>query len=369
MPGKLWVIIVAGLTGFCWASTAAAADGDKPALLERPKWRVEFDNDVLTGSDDTFSAGLSVQRYSPLLDTWEEKRRGKARKGFALWVGKHIPGLGDDGEGGRIVRRASGMGFVIQTPQDIENPDPQPLDAPWAGVLGLGTSWSSYDNRRLGALQLFVGCMGPCSGAEQVQKFVHDDLGLSDNSPLGWDNQLDTEFLGNLNYALRYKLAAPSEERYQPGRFAGDLALGGQVGLGNFFRLAELQAELRWGWGLPMGFTHIPDPVGRGIMLDPAYVPPGEEPELDRTRFYFSLVPRFTYFDEVITLEGGETENGGFHPGLDYEQEVFQTLFGFHIARKSFAFHLTAYYYPDEVLNTPTDSSLDWVNLSFEWRF
>lgn len=366
-PRARAVLALVGLA-FLLASLAAAA-ADKPPLRERVKWRVELDNDLLTGGDDSFSAGLSVQRHSPLFDTWEEKRRGKTRKGFALWVGRHIPGLGDGGEGGRIVRRANGVSFVMQTPEDIENPDPQPLDVPWAGVLGLASSWSAYDNRRLGAFQLLIGCIGPCSGAEQVQKFVHDDLGLSDSSPLGWDNQLENEVIANLNYALRGKVAAPAEERYAPGRFAGDLSFGTQLGLGNYFTFAELQAELRWGWGLPMGFTHMPDPLGRGIMLDPTYVPPGESMELRRTRFYFSLVPRFTYFEEIATLEGGTTDNGGFHPGVDYESEVFQVLFGFHIARRTFAFHLTAYYFPDEVLNTPTDSSLDWVNLSFEWRF
>jgi hypothetical protein len=362
-------LLLATLAALLVPPGASAAENDKPPLLERPKWRFEFDNDILTGGDDAFSAGFSVQRHSPMFDTWDEKRGGKERKGFALWIGRHIPGLGDGGEGGRIVRRATGLGFLLQTPEDIENPDPQPLDVPWAGTAGIATAWSAYDNRSFGAFQIYVGCMGPCSGAEQIQKFVHDDLGLSDSSPQGWDNQLDTEALFNVNYALRYKVAAAVDERYQPGRFAGDFAIGGQVGAGNYFTFAEAQLELRWGWGLPMGFTHIPDPLGRGIMIDPAYVPPGEEPALDRTRFYFSLVPRYVYFEEITTLEGGETENGGFHPGIDYDSSVGQILAGFHIARKKFAAHLTLYYFPDDVIDTPTESSFDWVNISLEWRF
>lgn len=361
---KLVALVLVGFIGIPWPSAA----NEKPPVTERPKWRVEIDNDLITGGDDTFSAGLSVQRHSPPFDHWEQKQGGKTRKGLSLWIGRHFPGLGDDGEGGRIVRRATGISFVMQTPEDIENPDPQPEDVPWAGTAGLATSWSSYDNRRLAAFQVFAGCLGPCSGAEEIQTFVHDDLGLSDSSPQGWDNQLENEFIANLNYALRYKLAAPAEDRYQPGRFTGDLAIGGQVGVGNFFSFAEAQLELRFGWGLPMGFTHIPDPVGRGIMMDPAYLRPGDTAALDRTRFYFSLVPRFTYFEEITTLEGGNTDNGGFHPGLDYEDTVFQALFGFHIARRNFAFHLTYYFYPDEVLNTPTDSSLEWANFTFEFR-
>ena len=363
---RLVALALLGLAGLSWPAGASAADKEKPPLKERPKWRFEFDNDIVTGGDDAFSAGFSLQRHSPAFDRWEEKRGGKTRKGLSLWIGRHL--LGDDGEGGRVVRRATGVSLVLQTPEDIENPDPQPEDAPWAGVVALATSWSSYDNRRLAAFQFLVGCIGPCSGAEEVQTFVHDDLGLSDNSPLGWDNQLDNELIANLNYAGRYKVAAAAEERYQAGRFGGDLAIGGQVGAGNYFIFAEAQLELRFGWGLPMGFTHIPDPAGRGIMMDPAYLPPGDAGSLDRTRFYFSRVPRFTYFEEIATLEGGETENGGFHPGVDYDDTMFQALFGFHIARRSFAAHLTFYHFPDDVIDVPTDSSFSWANLSFEFR-
>ncbi len=354
------------LAGLIWPSGAATADDEKPPLTERPKWRFEFDNDFVTGGDDTFSAGFSVQRHSPPFDRWEEKRGGKTRKGLSLWIGRHL--LGDDGEGGRIVRRATGVSFLMQTPEDIENPDPQPEDVPWAGAANLATSWSSYDNRRLAAFQLLAGCIGPCSFADEVQTFVHDDLGFG-TPPLGWDNQLENQFIANLNYALRYKVARAADERYQPGRFAGDLAVGGQLGAGNYFSFAEAQLELRFGWGLPMGFTHIPDPAGRGIMMDPAYLASEGESALDRTRVYFSLVPRFTYFEEITTLEGGDTDNGGFHPGVDYDDTVFQVLFGFHIARRSFAAHLTFYHFPDDVIDVPTDSSLSWANLSLEFRF
>ena len=103
--------------------------------------------------------------------------------------------------------------------------------------------------------------------------------------------------------------------------------------------------------------------------MDPAYLPPGATAALDRTRFYFSIVPRFTHFEEVATFEGGQTQNGGFHPGLDYDEEILQVLAGFHIARRSFAAHFTYCYFPDEVLNTSSESRLSWTNFSFEFRF
>jgi hypothetical protein len=322
-------------------------------------WRFEFDNDIVVGSDDAYSSGWGLERHGPADDTWGQRNRN----GFSLFVARNVPGLGDDGEGGRVVRSAMGFSQIMQTPVDISNPEPQPKDVPWAAVAGLHWSWYSIDNRRLNSFQLFAGCMGPCSGAREVQKLVHEDLDLGD--PVrGWHNQLATKALLNLNYAVRRKLLAPSPDLYQRPRLTGDVSVGSQAGVGNFFRVIDFQLELRFGWNLPPGFTNIPDPPGRGIMIDSSPCAPP-----DRWSFHISVIPRLVYFDHVATLEGGDTENGGFHPGIDYESTPFQVLFGLHLARARFSVHLTYYSYRNQVLQTPTQASLDWANLSLEYRF
>src|SRR6185436_751018 len=150
----------------------------------------------------------------------------------------------------------------------------------------LAESWSAYDNRRMAALQFLVGCMGPCSGAESVQKFIHEDLGLG-QTPEGWDNQLSTQVLANVNYEYRYKVFADEPGEYAPGRFAQDFSVGSQVGLGNLATFIWGQFEYRFGWGVPMGFTKAPDPLGVGIMLDPVYFDPTVPlPDLKPWRFY-----------------------------------------------------------------------------------
>src|SRR5881394_3594868 len=79
---------------------AAAADDPPKDLRRLYLFRFEFDNDNFLGSDDAFTAGWSFQLHSPLDDTW-----GPA---YAKWIGR-VPGLGDDGRGGRIVRWAVGL--------------------------------------------------------------------------------------------------------------------------------------------------------------------------------------------------------------------------------------------------------------------
>ena len=256
--GVVWLCL-----SFMLMAVPAAAGKEPKPPEERAVYRFEFDNDTFFDSDDAFSAGWSFQRHSRPWDTWDETRRNP----ISRWIAHHIPGLGDDGEGGRKVRLAWGFSQVMQTPEAIGNPNPQPWDVAWAGLLGVHWSWQSVSQERLRAFQIYVGCSGECSMAEQVQKFVHNDLGIADD-PLGWDNQLDDQAHLNLNYAWRRKLADTANVG-KPSRWAADFAIGGQAGIGTLFNLAEVQAEFRFGRSLPEGFTHLPDIPGRGIAMEP----------------------------------------------------------------------------------------------------
>jgi len=324
-------------------------------------FRFEFDNDAFLGNDNAFTDGTSFQLHSPLDDTWGP--------GYAKWIGR-VPGLGDDGRGGRIVRWAWAVSQGIVTPDDVSIEEPQPDDAPWAGTLGVSVSWSAYDNQRLAALQLFAGCMGPCSGAESVQKFVHEDLGFG-TPPEGWDNQLVNQALGNVNYEYRYKLlAAAADQYFNPGHFAQDVSVGGQVGLGNMETFVRGQIEYRFGWGLPMGFAKTPDPPGYGIIGDPIYVDPVAPlpSEARAWRTYFTIMGRLSYITYSAPAEGGETVNGGDQPAIRPYPDRSHLLFGVHLSRVPFAVHVTysRYFQNDQTLG---ESSADWVNLSFEYRF
>ena len=322
-------------------------------------FRFEFDNDSFVGSDDAFSAGWSFQLHSRLMDQWNRAYRG--------WIGK-FPGLGDDGEGRRVVRWAYGISQIIITPQDLSIEAPQPNDAPYAGTLGLTSTWSSYDNDRLAALQFYFGCMGPCSHAEQVQKFVHEDLGLGE-PPKGWDNQLSNKTLANVNYEYRHKLYNHPEETYVPGHFAHDLAVGGQVGVGNLTTFLQAELEFRFGWGLTMGFTKIPDPPGIGMVLDPVYFDP-QKPliNLRHWRKYFNVVARYAYITYLAPAEGGPTESGFDFPKLPQYPGEKQVQIGMHLVRVPWGVHITYYRYFNR-LDTAKQDSIDWVNFSFEYRW
>jgi len=348
------------MVAFCGLSTALTAGDRQPkSPWDLKLFRFEFDNDTFLGSDDAFTAGWSFQVHSRVMDRWNPA--------FAGWIGK-LPGLGDDGQGRRVARWAFALSQIILTPEDISIAAPQPNDTPWAGILGASGTWSSYDNKRLGAMQLYLGCMGPCSQAEHVQKFVHEDLGFGE-TPEGWANQLSNKTLVNLNYEYRHKLYVVEEAAYLPGRFATDLALGSEAAVGNLTTRLNGEVEFRFGWGLPMGFTKNPDPAGIGMVLDPVYFDP-EKPltNLKGWRFYFNLTGRYAWITYLAPAEGGPTENGGNHPALDSYPGAKQGLLGVHLTRVPFSVHLTYYRYFGS-LPSGLNGGLDWVNFSFEYRF
>ena len=340
-------------------ATAPAGASDKPPknlFVDRMLFRFEFDNDSYIGSDDTFTAGWSFQVHSRLMDDWN--------KGFR-WMG-HVPGLGDDGKGSRIVRWAAGLSQIIVTPTDISIATPQPNDAPWAGTLAGTLAWSAYDNKRLAALQAYLGCMGPCSYAEQVQKFVHEDLGFGD-PPKGWDNQLANQVLANVNYEWRHKVYVSKPDAYAFGRFAHDLAGGVQAGAGNLDTFVRVDLQMRFGWGMPMGFTKVPDPPGIGITLDPIYFDPSQPPPAtNRWSVSFNVVARYAYVERLAFAEGGATANGGYHPPLQFPSTT-QLIVGIHAVRAPFGIHVSYFRYFDTA--TELQGTLDWVNISLEYRF
>lgn len=332
--------------------------GEPPRDLRDLKvFRFEFDNDSFLGSDDAFSAGWSIQVHSPLLDRWPV--------GLAGWIGR-FPGLHEDGDNGRIVRWSWGITQLLVTPRNVTIAAPRPGDAPWAGLLGGYGSWTAYDDRRLAALQVYVGCIGPCSLAEGAQKFVHNDLHFGDD-PKGWPNQLDNRALFNLNYEYRHRMWS-SGARNESRGWRSDISVGTQAGVGSFATYTEAWIEYRFGWDVPAGFTKFADPPALGVALDPIYIDPKSPRAVRRSwRPYFTVVARIRNIERFVITDGGATENGGYYARITRNPGHEQVIVGIHFAKQRLAFDLMYYHYVDgDVIGL---SKLDWVNVSFERRF
>lgn len=208
-----------------WAPTGAA---------------LTWDNDLFGGTDRHYTNGVALSLFG------------------------HVPPhaaprlLGDDAEW-RLT-----LGQQIYTPEALRDPDPIPGDRPYGGWLYLGLTLTDHDAEleRRHVFGVDLGVVGPASGAEELQRFVHGNL-LQGVLPRGWRHQVATE----PGLVLRYELAQRLER--------GDLAatglahdLGARLGfeLGNVRTGAWLGLTGRVGWGLPDPYALTPDP-GRDLRL------------------------------------------------------------------------------------------------------
>ena len=159
-------------------------------------------------------------------------------------------------------RHAGGyvIGHVMITPDNIGIAAPQPADRPWAGYLYVGAYWQRADDRTFDHLQFDLGLVGQSTGAEELQKWVHD---LTDGiEPAGWDNQLTDEPTFQFTAKRKWKFDILEDfdliegMRYQAiphiGGAAGTVYINGEIGILG-----------RAGWNLPDDFGpgRLDDPV------------------------------------------------------------------------------------------------------------
>ncbi len=146
------------------------------------------------------------------------------------------------------------LGQAMVTPKDISKPVPDPNDAPYAGLLLLRSSFISVHENRAHSLSSTIGIIGPSSGAEEMQKFIHE---ITDSTePQGWDYQIKDEFIGQVQTIRTW--------RFHSDNLSGvDMLIQGQAGLGNLESSLGAGVILRAGKGLQSSFASAALITGR----------------------------------------------------------------------------------------------------------
>lgn len=346
-----YVLFLMGLSlGAALADTNAMNRSNEDRYLLRFEWA----NDILVGTDNGFSANWGISWHSRAMESWDEA------SSFSQWVGRTVPGLGTSADDDQKVKVGYGLNQLIQTPTDLTDPDLIPNDVPYAGVLGVYASWYRLNNNKLRAFQIYGGILGPSSYAEEMQKFIHNDLDMG-TDPQGWDNQLYNQLLLNLNYEINQKIWTWGEQAVRS--FSTDLALGGGGGLGNYFTGLSLQGEWRFGWGLPQGFTTMLEGSGRGIGMNPVIDVP-----YDKWSLHFSFIPRISALGYFALYEGRAFEDHP-HPGVDFNNFPVALNYGVHFSKKRFSFHWTATYHPYDIVDNGLGTDTGFGTLAIEYLF
>lgn len=211
---------------FFWAGNNMiyAQSSDKPATY---MIRIYEDNDFLNirgnGTDNSYTNGTR-------LDFFYTKK-----KPSRFFIDRLMPKAGDSS----VNIFSWSLTQLMVTPNDISSTQYQPNDYPYAGALFTTHSLYSYSVAKKYSFQtdLVLGIRGPASFARESQTLIHSFIHYQ--KPMGWDNQLKTSPLINLNFTAEKQFLA----------IAGfiDVIGGAQLSVGSFVDALSIYPLIRIG--------------------------------------------------------------------------------------------------------------------------
>lgn len=203
-----------------------------------------LDNDLFGGTDENYTNGARLSWISKARHIDQSSRvyrflnrltdASRLRKRDVDWVNN----LGIS------------LTQLMFTPEDIAARELLEGQRPYAGWLGVGFSLHAKTDTDLHTMELSLGVVGPASGAENTQDFIHDLRDI--DKAQGWDHQLENEFTVNLHYRRAIKA-------FEWSAFNDQLEMQGiaQFGadLGNAWIIARAGGTVRIGYNLPADFS------------------------------------------------------------------------------------------------------------------
>jgi lipid A 3-O-deacylase len=222
------------------------------------------------------------------------------------------------------------IGQKIFNPQSGYVPGPQYIDRPFAGYLYVGSTLNLlYKNESSLKLEAQAGIVGPASGAEQVQTFVHKTFGFY--TPGGWQYQIRNDYELNLSAQYNKLLARASWI---------DISLTSYVNLGNGFTGAGAGPLVRLG-----AFNQLFNSVStRSTVAQNSEAAP-----LHKNELFFYYMPLINYVAYDATIQGGLFDNHNDPNNLevtaDKEPFIFSNQFGLAFTTKRFAFDIAAIFH------------------------
>lgn len=245
--------ILAGLAVVCGGSLVGA-----DASATHGHVYLSLDNDLFLSKDNNYTNGVSLGWSSSLAPAWEK------HPGFG-WAGtlvSAIPYLERPD-----THKAVSLDFMqaMYTPVELELDPPDPNDRPYCGVAMATLGLHQLNDHTLTSLDLSLGVVGPASGAEATQKWLHEKIDAA--HPEGWDEQIGNGLLVNVALDQRWRYLTVGEPY---DSFGVDGAVGGTAMLGSFRTSLIVNTGLRIGYRMTSAHgTMIARPGSEGRLIPP----------------------------------------------------------------------------------------------------
>ena len=212
-------------------------------------FNISWDNDLLLGLDEGYTNGIRLSYLSAPASDSKSRSAAAARH-----TAEELAALPQIKSPGKDQALSLSLRQLMITPEDISREQPSFNDLPYAGYLSVSSTLWSWDTSIITGYGAHLGVVGPESGAEATQKWVHKLTGSEE--PQGWDHQLGTDVVGGVQatHARKFWESGQNEELEQ------QLAWVSSAMLSSFRSHGRIGSVWRLGENLPINF--IPDYAG-----------------------------------------------------------------------------------------------------------
>lgn len=222
-------------------------------------------------------------------------------------------------------------GQKIFNPQSGYVPGPQYVDRPFAGYLYIGSTLNFlYKNESNLKFSAQLGVVGPGSGAEETQTWVHKNFGFY--TPGGWQYQIKNDPELNLSASYNKLLARASWI---------DVSLTSYASLGNGFSGAGVGPLVRLG-----NFNQL----FNSISTQSSATQNNNIKPLHKHELFFYYEPMFNYVAYDASIQGSLFFNKTDDPTslqitADKEPIIFSNQFGLAFTTNRFVFDIAAIFH------------------------
>jgi lipid A 3-O-deacylase len=239
------------------------------------QWITQWDNDLLTGTDDGYTNGarIAIARELPLESREHYFLERTLRRLSGVEGSGSLGGLRFPEAPASRFQYGVGLTQLMYTPDDPAASTPGAGARPYAGWLGLEFSLQASGGNAANTVTLSIGTTGELSFAEEAQEWVHRNIS---DSPVfqGWENQAPGELTVNLHLDHKRRLSFFEASRDELIELDGFFEWG--AALGNFRTNAYLGSHARVGMNLPD--RHVTPRVQLGSFTETIFGGPQEEP-------------------------------------------------------------------------------------------
>ncbi len=208
-----------------------------PVQAEQSRWlALTLDNDIILGNDNGYTNGIYFSWFN--VDNQNESLRPGP---LAMPLGWSL-----DLTDANMTLQSYTLGQVMVTPEDISIENPPLDDLPYSGSLLLNYTFITMQPSHADSIGTVVGIVGPSSGAEATQKWVHELVGSPE--PRGWDTQLEDELVFQLSRGRLWR-------SWHSAGDAMDLLMLGEAALGNLSSYVSTALMFRYGRELSSTFA------------------------------------------------------------------------------------------------------------------